>query len=1055
MNKIARRFREQVINNPDKVAVTAGEKSYTYGELNRHADSIACGLRRKCPPHPGHYNVGLLFDDAFHMISAILGAVKAGCAYVPLSPDYPGDRLRYMTSHAELSLILTEPCNREKAEGLASGSRPEILEIGEVSRFAPTFEDIYEEKDRDMMYILYTSGSTGNPKGVMQNQRSVLYFIDRYTENLSITKNDRLTLFASFSHDAAIMDMYGGLLNGAALYPLDIMKLNDFSSLFQWLIKEKITIWHSVPTVYRYFVQALKEDGASPYLRLIVLGGEAVIKHDIDAFRQLRRFPHAAIYNLYGQTESSYNSGKFFTHGNAEKRVTLGKAIKGTELFVVDEDGNEANPFEIGEIILASPYVSPGYWKDDRATREAFQENPGIGRLYRTGDSGRLLEDGEIEFAGRKDSQVKIRGYRVELGEIETLLLKHKDIDEAAAIATREGGTEKNENPGRAESLTAYIVSNKTFSPVELREHLSRRLPDYMVPSYYVQLDRLPLTASGKVDRGALPAPVVDNPGQEYIAPRDDVERKLAEIWSRVLNVDQRIIGLTSNFFELGGHSLKATVLVSKIHKEFHLKFPLAELFKDPTVRGLSGIVKGAAKDKFISIEPSEKKEYYVLSSAQKRLYILQQRDPRCIAYNMLSTFVSDEEPHREKLERVFRDLIHRHETLRTSFEIIGETPVQRVHEDVVFTIEYLTAGGGNPVNSIIDRFVRPFDLSGAPLIRVGIIKTWGTENILIVDIHHIVSDGISHSILVKDFIALYAGEKLPGLRLHYKDFSEWQNKLFASGEIKKQEEYWLREFSGDVPVLDIPNDYPRPDVQSFEGDIVTFSVNQKETVRLKELAKKESATLFMVLLAVYNVLLSKLSGREDIVVGTGAAVRRHADLEKIIGLHVNTLALRNDAAGDNTFSEFLKKVKENAIQAFENRDYLFEDLVEKVAAGRALNRNPLFDTVFLMRNTVEDPEDTPGLKKPGLDMRPYRYKKKTSQFDITFSFLEVNGEIEFSVVYCTKLFNRETIEMFAGNFKEILATVLENDEILLCDVGISQDIQAADTAVPEYDFAF
>ncbi|MDQ1355230.1 MAG: hypothetical protein QG657_5540, partial [Acidobacteriota bacterium] len=539
-----------------------------------------------------------------------------------------------------------------------------------------------------------------------------------------------------------------------------------------------------------------------------------------------------------------------------------------------------------------------------------------------------------------------------------------------------------------------------------------------MIPGYFVNLAKMPLTPNGKLDRKALPEPV-KKAGEGFIGPRDSLEENLTEIWSGILGIDKDFISMDASFFELGGHSLKANVLISKIYKELnaiipltaiflkprlmdiaeHIRdsekykefrdaIPLAEIYPMPRVIELAGQLKDTARQEFAFIEPVEKKEYYALSSAQARLYVMQHMDPASTAYNLPVILKLEGEVHEEKLENSFRGLIKRHESLRTSFETIDDEPVQRVHDNVEFEIEYkdLFMGeqgqtrpfGGEGQLS----FIRPFDLSKAPLMRVGLVRIEENKYELVVDMHHIITDGVSMGVLVKEFISLYKGESLLLLRLQYKDYSEWQKREIVEqkGEsILRQEAYWLKEFEIETPVLDLPIDYPKPKVQGFEGRGERFIVDDKDAQALRVFAREKGATLYMLLLSIYNIFLARITHQEMIVVGTPTAGRVHSDLEGIIGMFVNTLALKNEPAGEKTIGEFLIEVREKTLQAFANQEYQYEDLVKRTAASRDMGRNPLFDTMFVYQDL-----DISKVEIPGLKATPHEYERDTSKFDLT-----------------------------------------------------------------------
>jgi acyl carrier protein len=710
------------------------------------------------------------------------------------------------------------------------------------------------------------------------------------------------------------------------------------------------------------------------------------------------------------------------------------------------------NPVGVyGELCVGGTGVSRGYMNKPEITHEKFTMapfDPGK-RIYLTGDLARWLPDGTIQFLGRTDYQVKIRGYRIEPGEIENRLLKHEKIKEAFVIPR----TENSNN-----YLCAYIISCESLKTEDLRNYLLSYLPEYMIPSYFVTLEKFPITPNGKIDREALPAPDI-NAAHEYVAPTDNLEKKLVAIWADILMLDQEIIGIDTSFFELGGHSLKTTLLVSRIHKEFRVKLPMTEVFRNPKIRYMAEYIRNSTMDIYTTIEPIEKKTYYPLSSAQKRLYILQQMNVESVAYNIRDLVMLEEKPKLEKLEEAFRQLIQRHESLRTSFEMINGETYQRIHADVRLAVQYfdLTMLESGLLETseekMIQDFEKSFDLSQAPLIRVGLIKSDNFRYILVVDMHHIISDGISREILIEDFKALYADKKLPELKLHYKDYSEWQNSSLMRENLAKQENYWLSLFNPPLPRLNLPTDYPRTKIMSFEGNFAHFMTEKEETAQLNKIVRSENATMFIVILAIYNIFLAKISNQEDIIVGVPIAGRNHADLEKVIGMFVNTLALRNQPTGQRTFLEFLREVKKNTLQAFDNQDYLFEQLVEKVDDRCDLNRNPIFDVIFSFYSEENaNRKTTPTTESIDLKIKPYPLKSTSSKFDLSLSASE-NGEIlHFTFSYKLKLFKKEKIELFSQYFRRILSQISKNPNIEIRSIEIIDKSQKDNLMADVYD---
>ncbi|HLP61076.1 MAG TPA: amino acid adenylation domain-containing protein, partial [Candidatus Deferrimicrobium sp.] len=1064
---ITSKFKEIVARFPGQIAVKTGGQSLTYTELNFRAGKVARAIAQI--ENAKKQQIALLFDYGSDMIVGLLGVLEAGKTYVPLDASYPGKRLLYILENSQTYLILTDKQNLPLAQELSQHAESQIDVLDITALEAGTPADTPTNVNRDVpveknAYILYTSGSTGKPKGVYQTHRNVLYYARNWIERVAINETDRLSLFTAFTHDGAIPDIYSGLLSGARLYPYSLKEKGNVAELAELLASEKITVWHSTPTLFRYFTGALTGGTSFPEVRRVLLGGEPLRAHDVELYKTF--FPNASLINVYGQTESTVSSLCTIGPQHTFADISLGEPLDETKIFLINEYGEILDEMGGGEIVVASDYVAPGYWQDPGQTGQVFLHDEQQGRLYRTGDLGRFTAQGAIKIVGRKDFQVKIRGFRIELGEIETALLQHYAVN--AAIVTARLDENNNDN-----YLCAYIVSSQAISSEDLREYLFAELPDYMVPRYFIFLEKMPLTSSGKIDRRQLPEPgKILDAGSAYVAPAGEIEEKVAAIWQEVLKIEK--IGVNDNFTELGGHSLLIMTINAKIHQELNVELQLTDLFDKPTIRELSCLIKESKQTIFSAIEPVEEKEYYPLSSAQKRLYILQQVNPGSTAYNMAETIPLPAGYEGQKIEAAFTALINRHESLRTSFHMIAETPVQVVHDKVEFEIEQLSKvfgptffQKGGPPEAILKSFIRPFDLAKAPLLRVGLVTNSDGSYLLLVDMHHIISDGVSHEILVKDYQSLYKKEAMAPLRLQYKDFAGWQNSEKEKAGHKRQEEFWLKQFEGEIPVLELPTDYPRPVQQSFAGNAVPFEISAEETRALNAVALSENATLFMVLAAVLNILLAKLSGQEEIIVGTPIAGRRHADLEKIIGMFVNTLALRNYPVGGQTFREFLGDVKKRLLMVFENQGYPFEELVDKLSLKRDLGRNPLFDIMIVsqdMSTYTAGQDDEPGLAAH-ISPAGYQNINQTVRFDLTLSVMERPGGLFFLFQYCTQLFKKETIIRYIMYFKKIIMSIVKEPDIkisaveiiseeekkcLLVDFNKTEAVYPADKTIPQ-----
>ncbi|UCH95998.1 MAG: amino acid adenylation domain-containing protein, partial [Candidatus Aminicenantes bacterium] len=1020
-------FAGYVAATPDNIAVVGPlpikYRSYmtymtyiSYRELNEKSLQLAQLLRVK-GVGPGSI-VGIKMQRSMDMIAAILGILKAGAAYLPIDPDYPQDRIKYMLKDSGAKILLSE------------GRHPDFP-VSQLPSFPASLPS-------SLAYIIYTSGSTGKPKGVMIEHRNVVRLV-KNSNYINLTRKDKLLMTGSIAFDITTFEIWGSLLNGLSLYLVDESFILDAEKLEKVIAGYKISILHLIPQLFNQLASQGLELFAP--LKYLLVGGDLVHPRHINVLRN--KYKHIKILHMYGPTENTTFSTFFpLDNDDCKSSIPLGKPISNSAVYILDQYNRLQPPGLMGELCVSGDGVARGYLNNPELTAEKFVElklymshtshtshTSYMSYIYKTGDLGRWLPGGNIEFLGRMDQQVKIRGIRIEPGEIENQLLKHDDIKEAVVLDREEG-------PGGSPTgwgdkyLCAYIVPS-SVDTAGLREYLSGVLPDYMVPSYFVPIEKIPLTPTGKLDRKALPGPEI-RAAAGYAAPRNKIEKKLVEIWSQILGRDalhasqlRTSLGIDDNFFELGGHSLKAAIMAAKIRKEFNVNLSLKEIFKQPFIRGLSQCIEIGVKDKFTSIELAEEKEYYALSSAQQRLFILQQMEAVGTGYNMPAVMVLEGEVDKTKLEKTSQELIKRHESLRTLFEMKEEEPVQRVrlHRDIKFYIEYYDpAAGGQHPSSIIHHFVRPFDLSQAPLFRIGFIKIEETKHILMVDMHHIVSDGTSIRILVEDFMALYGGSTLPGLGIRYKDFSQWQKSAKRKKYPRKQEEYWLKLFEEEIPVLDLPTDFLRPEVQRFEGKHTRFEIGKEDTEALKTLALQEGATLYMVLLSIYNILLSKVSSQEDIIVGSPVSGRTHADLHQIIGMFVNTLPLRNKPESKKTCIEFLKEVRTRALEAFENQEYPFEDLVEKVSINRDASRNPLFDVMFALQNT-----ETLELEIPGLKLKPYEFENRTSKFDLNLTAVETAKGLTFTWEYSTKLFKQETIERFIGYLNTIVSSVTAN----------------------------
>ncbi|MCH7322498.1 amino acid adenylation domain-containing protein [Solibacillus sp. MA9] len=1016
-------FEEQVNNVPDNIAVVFENKKLTYKELNERSNSLARVLKEKGVGPD--VIVGIITERSVEVIVGIMAILKAGGAYLPIDFEYPQNRIKYMIENSNIRILLAQNDVRKYTDFGC-----EILDLSNENLFSEDNRNLDNiHSSNHLAYVIYTSGTTGIPKGVEVIQRNVVRLV-KNTNYIEIKDHDKILQTGSIAFDASTFEIWGALLNGATLHLVSNEIILNANNLEQYLSKNRITILWLTSALFNKLVE--DHNNLFKYLKYLLVGGDVVsLKHVMIVKKQA---PNIKVINGYGPTENTTFS-TYYEIYDTTSTLPIGKPIANSTAYILDKH-NKLVPIGVpGELCVGGDGVARGYLNNEELTKAKFVKNPyKYGeKLYRTGDITRWLPDGNIEFLGRIDKQVKIRGFRIELDGIENRLSEIVGIKAAVVV-----------DKGEAENkyLCAYYVAEKEYSVAELRENLKNNLPDYMIPSYFIKLKEMPLTSNGKVDRRSLPEPEGEiNTGAEYEAPRNELEKQLVTVWESVLGLNH--IGINDDFFVLGGHSLKATKLVGRIHKELNVQVPLKEVFNFRSIKGLSEYIVAAGKEEYKSIGLAEKKDYYEVSSAQKRMYILQEFDKDSIAYNIPMAVEIAGDFQLERMNEIFLELMNRHETLRTTFHTKNREIVQLIHsiEEIQFNIDKMDLSDKDEVikedqlRERIKEFVKPFDLEKLPLFRVSIIRLEKNEFLMLLDMHHIISDGTSMAILTKEFADLYANKKLEDLRIQYKDYSTWQLNRRKKIEFKRQEEYWLKEFSGTIPTLNLPTvDYTRPEINHFNGDNIQFILDKETTHNIIEVAKETGSTLYMILLANINILLSKYSGQEEIIVGTPIAGRNHRDLENLVGMFVNTLAIRTMVKEELSFKDYLKMVKEKTLKAYENQDYQFEELVDKVDARRSLNKNPIFDIMFVLQNFEES-----SIKLDNITLKPYDLNgfENTGRFDITIEAFQSDDEIHFKVSYLTSLYDQQTIERMVQLLQDLMKLTSTNLGKVIGDIEL------------------
>jgi iturin family lipopeptide synthetase A len=1033
-------FEAQVAKTPESIALTFADQHLTYLELNQKANQLARLLRMK-GVKPDTF-VGLLVEPSVEMIVGILGILKAGGAYLPIDSGYPEERIRFILEDSQAKIVLTQRDLKQKFI-----LDQTLIELdNETSYVGENTNPESLNQPQDLAYLIYTSGSTGRPKGVMIPHQAVVNFICGMTRQIDFSCHKTVLCLTSISFDIFVLETLVPLVNGLKVVVANTEQQREAQLLQELILQNQINMLQATPSRMRLLINGGIDLAQCHSLTEIMVGGEAFPER---LKEELTKLPGVKIYNMYGPTETTvWSTVKELTEADS---ISIGKPIANTQIYIIGRNDQTQAVAVPGELCIAGAGLARGYHNRPELTAEKFGPNPFHPgkRLYRTGDVARWLPNGEIEILGRMDYQVKIRGFRIEMGEIESQLLKHEAIDEALVVAgeDHEGVT----------YLCAYLVAQRELTVSAIREYISRSLPDYMIPSYFVQLDKLPLTPNGKIDRKALPEPAGNLPKRgAYVAPDNETEVKLVELWQEVLGVGP--VGTQDNFFELGGHSLKAITLVSRIAKKFNAKVPLRTIFQQPTIRELATYIRQAVSSDYAQIEPVAKAEYYPVSSAQKRMYISWQLDRDSLNYNMPGMAMIENPVEKSQVETWFKTLAARHETLRTSFEMIQGEIAQRIHATVDFRVDYREFFEGESgaekmqemIQAQIMEFCRPFDLGKLPLFRVKLIRLTPEKMLLFFDIHHIVFDGVSLENMLGELNDLFQNKRLPEMNIQYKDFAVWHNQFLETEVFKKQEQYWLTHLSGAIPVLNMPTDYSRPASKSYEGSTVVLTIDRELADQINQLVSATHTTVYILLLGMFYVLVWKYTGQTDIIIGCPVSGRSHDDLADLIGMFVNMLALRNYPRADQKFSEFLEEVKMNCLNAFENQDYQFDILVNKLQPKRDSGRNPLFDIVFTYEEAMDAQADSDGLR-----LHPIGITNKNTHFDLMLTILRKNNRLVLSLDYLTKLFHRSTAERILNDFVEIIRQITKNRDISLSQLEIKHNLLLADSRMDEGDFKF
>ena len=1005
-------FEEQVEKTPDNIAVVFEEQKLTYKELNEKANSLAYYLRFEKNITRNEF-VGIMVNRSLEMIISILAVLKSGAAYIPIDPTYPKDRIDYMLKNSNAKILLTQYTLKD----IVNFENKLLIDLQNSEFYNDNFTNLeHINTGDDTSYVIFTSGSTGNPKGVVINHKNIVNFVCGMQKEFCLTSNDIIASITTISFDIFVLESLLPLSVGSQIVIANENEQINADAFNMLCIKNNVNMFQTTPSRIQTFLVASNLNFIKKCDKILV-GGEPFPEQLLNKLKQLS---NASIYNMYGPTETTVWSS--YKKLELDQNITIGKPIINTQVYILNKDLSPL-PLNIpGDIYISGDGVGKGYLNRKELTDKVFIKNPFVDNsiMYKTGDVGYFNSNGEIVCLGRSDNQVKLRGLRIELGEIENVIQNFPNITKAVVIK---------QTDNLHEYLCAYFTSAIKINIEEMSKYSEKFLPKYMIPKYFMQINEFPHTPNGKTDRKSLPKINYINNKKSFANPRNTYDIKLIKILQNILHVEN--ISINDDFLELGGDSLSAITLSSYIKKEFEVQLYVKDILNNSKISNLSDFIANNSSSSTIKITPVPKSNYYNVSSAQKRIYFACQMDGAdSILYNIPGGIIFEKELDMGKLEKCINTIIQRQESLRTYFEIENENVVQKIKNNIDFKLDVLNNVNFENIDSIFKDFVKPFDLSKAPLFRINYLKFTNGKNAIFIDMHHIISDGTSLSIFIDELVHLYNNVSLPELKISYKDYSSYEFNKLNSGGFNNEKEYWLNQFNGEIPVLNMPTNFPRPSVQSFAGKKVHSTINTETYKKISNVCSLLGVTPYMFLLSCYYILLSKYTSQDDIIIGSPIVGREIAETYNIIGMFVNTLALRNKIDFSNSFKDFILTVKENLLDAFKYQTYPFDELVKNLNLPRDTSRNPLFDTMFTYQNNGYKAKEI-----NGINAKYYIPDTNISKFDLSIEAMIENDIINLSFEYATDLFNSDFIKQLSNHYLNILQEVSNNLDIKISDI--------------------
>ncbi|WP_415649083.1 amino acid adenylation domain-containing protein [Serratia ureilytica] len=1017
---LAALFERQVRRTPDAIALVSGAESLSYARLNARANRLAHALiARGVGPDS---RVAVCAERGLNMVTALFGILKAGGAYVPLDPAYPGERLQYILQDADPVLLGADAAGRA---ALGEPATPQLALEAALPETLSAENPAPRAQASHLAYVIYTSGSTGKPKGAMNEHRGVVNRLVWMQEAYGLTAADTVLQKTPFGFDVSVWEFFWPLMVGARLVMAKPEGHKDPDYLSRAIEEYGVTTLHFVPSMLQSFLADEQAATRCGNVVRVMCSGEALPAALVAEF--YRRLPQAELHNLYGPTEAAVDVTAWHCSREADRvSVPIGRPIANTRIYLLDEHGQPVPLGAVGELYIGGVQVARGYLNRPDLTAERFLSDPFApgGRMYRTGDVARYLANGDIEYLGRNDQQVKIRGFRIECGEIEATLATHPAVREAVVDARAVGDDKR---------LVAWVVpaadvAEETLAGA-LRQHVSAALPDYMVPSAWVVVAALPLSPNGKLDRRALPEPQGIQSQAAYEAPQGERETLLAEIWRELLNVEQ--VGRHDNFFELGGHSLMAVRLTNRL-QQMEWQLPLQTLFANPTLHVVAQQLQRTS-EALPPIEALPRDAALPLSFAQQRLWFLTQLEGMSETYHIPLALSLRGELDLPAWRQSLDALYARHEALRSRFITVEGQPQTHILPADALPLTVHDLRGQQDTQSRARQLAQhlaeaPFELSSGPLVRAALLRLADEEHLFLLTCHHIVSDGWSTGILLRELGVLYGAfrrgeaDPLPPPTLQYPDYAAWQRRYLTPERLAAQAQYWRETLSDAPALLTLPTDRPRPTVQSFSGAEVPIAIDAELTQALRQFSRQHGGTLFMTVLAAWSLVLARMAGQQELVIGTPEANRSRLETESLVGFFVSTLALRIDLRDDPALPTLLERIRHTVLAAQENRDLPFEQVVELVNPPRHLGYTPLFQVMLAWQDGSVRNIPLPGLQAESAELG-YRIAK----YDLTLDLADTGEGISGTLNFATALFDRATAERYGAYLVQVLRAMATN----------------------------